>query len=125
NGRELSRDWHKSLSELAFHIPARLGTSRTRVLNKPRCDNQLCFALCADAAPHTQAGNAPAVNRPGEDLRRRRTAGAGLLGGKSLVARRVGAAALCRKVMRPARRDCAWYDHVFRRRVLAAGERSA
>src|SRR6266481_622627 len=55
NDCKFSRDRRESFPKLAFYIPAWLGTSRPRFFDKPRCDDQLPFALCANAAPHAQA----------------------------------------------------------------------
>ncbi len=90
-----------------------------------RCDNQLFFALCANAAPRAQAGNAPDANWYRKNLPGRHAVGAGLLGRELLVARCMGATALFSAVMRAARRDRIWCDGVFWRRFFAACERSA
>src|SRR5205823_15019940 len=123
--RELSCNRCESFSQLAFYLPARLGPSRSGVFDKPRCNDQLFFALCSDAASHAQTRNAANANRPGKNLRGWRTAGIGLLGRESLVARCMGAPALSPKVMRAACCDCVWRGGFFWRRVYAPGERSA
>src|SRR5205823_9935195 len=105
NGRELPCNWYESFSQLAFHVSAWLGAPRSCVFHKFSRNDQFSFALRIDVAAHTQIGNTPAVRRARQNLRGRRAACAGLLGGKSLVARRMGAFALFRKVIRATRRD--------------------
>ena len=125
NGREFPCDRRESFSELAFYIPARVGTSRPGVFDEPRCDNQFSVALRVDA-PATCAGWKRAdADRPWQNVSCRRAAGVGLLGGKLLVAWCVGAAALSSKVMRAARRDRVWRRGIFWRAFLVARGRGA
>ena len=75
--------------------------------------------------PRAQAGNATAADRPWENVSCWRSAGAGLLGGKLLVAWRVGAAALFPKAMRAAHCNRVWRAAFFGLRVFAARARGA
>src|SRR6266513_653271 len=119
NGRELPRNWYESFSQLAFHIPAWLGTSRSCLFHKSGRNDQFSLALLAHVAAHTQVGNAPDANRPRKNLRGQRAVGAGLLGRESLVARCMGAPALFPKAMRAAPCDRVWCDDLFWQRIFA------
>src|SRR5205814_7722465 len=90
DGGEFSGDWRESFPQLALYIPAWLGTPRPCVLDEPRCDDQFAVALRADAQAYAQAGNAPDAACSRKDLSRGRASGVNLMGGKLLVAGRVG-----------------------------------
>ena len=83
----------------------------------------LLYALMR--TPRAQAGNATTADRPWENVSCWRSAGAGLLGGKLLVAWRVVAAALFPKAMRAAHCNRVWRCGVLCLRVLTARARGA
>src|SRR6266516_1516132 len=125
NGGKLFRHRRESFSQLAFHLPAELGTSWPCLFDKPGRDNQFSFALRLDAPAYTQARDTPDLSWSRKDLSCRRSSGAGLLAGQLLVAGCVGESALFSAVSHTAHRDCIGGNDVFRSRLLAAGKRGA
>jgi len=94
-------DWNKPFPELAFHFPARLGTSRPGVFHQHCSDNQFSFALRADVAADARTGKPSHVCGSCQDLPGRFAARVNLLAGKLLVAGCLGTSALLRKTLRP------------------------